>query len=333
MIVSLGKHLRHTSPAVSNYNALHQDIFWYLLEQTQVTRCVGPNSLREFLIRYLLITNRPLHETAQEFIDEGLLISGTMGDQSFAFYMKDLFHFLGFGSTSARYHIDGSLEEFVQNYRTKKYLIRIEAEEEEEGKTKISQDVLVLVLAGVNTLLQIDSLNIEFREDLSQVSSEEVTRVSTFVDYVMQQIPAGVFEEYQAQFGKAMSSYQEYYHKGDEVNFDPWTQLLKETLVALFTHLLGAEHHLVLDFRDSEIPDEDTLHDLQFEIPYIKFAYGVKHGYVTLDDNWYTPHLENYSPDFNLDPLEELAGEDGEVYSTNSIYQAYRMEEWIHLLP
>jgi hypothetical protein len=206
-------------------------------------------------------------------------------------------------------------------------------EAEEGGNTKISQDVLVLVLAGVNTLIQIDSLNIEFREDLSQVSPEEVARVSTFVDYVMQQIPSGVFEDYEAQFGKALSSYQEYYHKGDEVNFYPWTQLPKETLVSLFTHLLGADHHLVEDFRDSEVPDEDTLLDLQFEIPYIKFAYGVKHGYVTLDDNWYTPHLENYSPDFNLNPLEELAGEDGEVYSTNSIYQAYRMEEWIHLLP
>jgi hypothetical protein len=331
MIVSLGKHRSLTTDALAHYDDLHQDLFWYLLQQTQVNCCMGANSIREFLIRYLLITERPLDETAEEFINDGLLISGTMGDQAFAFYMKDLFPFLGFAATSARYQVRGSLEEFIQTYRTKKYLILLEPGEAGDGK--MSQDVLVLILAGVANLIQIDSLNIRFREDLSQVTAEEVTRVSTFVDYVLQQIPSEVVATYQSQFARKISSFQEYYHKGDEVNFDPWTQLPKETLVTLFTHLLGADHHLVEDFRDSEVPDEDTLHDLQFEIPYIKFAYGVKHGYVTLDDNWYTPHLENYSPDFNLDPLEELAGENGEVYSTNSIYQAYRMEEWIHLIP
>jgi hypothetical protein len=104
-------------------------------------------------------------------------------------------------------------------------------------------------------------------------------------------------------------------------------------LLSLFEHLLGKDSPLVIHFRDEEVPDEDVLHDLQFEIPYIKFAYGVKHGFITLDDNWYTPHLENYSENFNRDPLEELAGEDGEMYSTNSIYQAYRMDEWIHQIP
>ena len=331
MFVTLGKHTRLANPSVTQYDDLHQDIFWYLLQQTQVNQFASPASLREFLIRYLLITEYPLHETAEAFIDEGLLISGTMGDQSFSFYMKDLFHFLGFAATSGRYRVRGKLDEFVQNYKSKKYLVRLETTE--EGTNQISQDLLVLVLAGVKSLVLIDSLNIHFREDLSQVSQEEIARVTTFVDYVMQQIPEAIFEDYKTQFGQVLSSYEEYYVKGEDVRFDPWTDLPKETLVELFTHILGADHHLVEEFRDAEVPDEDVLHDLQFEIPYIKFAYGVKHGYVTLDDNWYTPHLENYSPNFNLDPLEELAGEDGEVYSTNSIYQAYRMEEWMHLLP
>ena len=331
MFVTIGKHTYLANPAVTQYDDLHQDIFWYLLQQTQVNQFAGPNSLREFLIRYLLITEHPLHETAEAFIDEGLLISGTMGDQSFSFYMKDLFPFLGFAATSGRYRVRGRLDEFVQNYQSKKYLIRLETTE--EGVNQMSQDLLVLVLAGVKSLVLIDSLNIHFREDLSQVSQEEIARVTTFVDYVMQQIPDQVFEDYQAAFGEAMTGYEEYYEKGEDVRFDPWTDLPKATLITLFGHILGEEHHLVQEFRDAEVPDEDVLHDLQFEIPYIKFAYGVKHGYVTLDDNWYTPHLENYSPNFNLDPLEELAGEDGEVYSTNSIYQAYRMEEWIHLIP
>lgn len=331
MYETLGKHTRLANPSVNQYDDLHQDIYWYLLQQTQVNQCASPNSLREFLIRYFLITERPLDETAEEFINEGLLISGTMGDQSFSFYMKDLFHFLGFAATSSRYHITNRLEEFIQIYQTKKFLIRLEPTE--EGATKISQGALVLVLAGVNTLLQIDSLNIRFRDDLSQVSQEEVVRMSTFVDYVMQQIPATIFEDYSAQFAQVLCCYEEYYEKGEDVHFNPWTDLPKATLVVLFGHILGAEHHLVQEFRDAEVPDEDVLCDLQFEIPYIKFAYGVKHGYVKLDDNWYTPHIENYSINFNLDPLEELAGENGEVYSTNSIYHGYSMEEWIHLVP
>lgn len=331
MFVTFGKHTQLASPAVQQYDDLHQDIFWYLLQQTQVNQCSSPNSLREFLIRYLLITEHPLHETAEAFIDEGLLISGTMGDQFFSFYMKDLLHFLGFAATSARYGVDGTLEEFVQNYKNKKYLIRLETTE--EGENQISRDLMVLILAGVKNLALVDSLNIRFREELSQVSQEEVARVSTFVDYVMQQVPTAVFEDYAAQFAHALSSYEEYYVQGEEVHFDPWSELPKATLLDLFGHILGAKHQLVQEFRDAEVPDEDVLHDLQFEIPYIKFAYGVKHGYVTLDDNWYTPHLDNYSPNFNLDPLEELAGENGEVYSTNSIYQAYRMEEWMHLIP
>jgi hypothetical protein len=331
MFVTIGKHTNLANPSVTKYDDLHQDIFWYLLQQTQVNQFASPASLREFLIRYLLITEHPLHETAEAFIDEGLLISGTMGDQSFSFYMKDIFHFLGFAATSGRYRVRGRLDEFVQNYQSKKYLIRLETTE--EGTNQISQDLLVLVLAGVKSLVLIDSLNIHFREDLSQVSQEQIARVTTFVDYVMQQIPAEIFEDYQAQFGLAQIGYEEYYVKGEEVHFDPWTALPKSTLVDLFTQILGEEHHLVQDYRDAEVPDEDVLHDLQFEIPYIKFAYGVKHGYVTLDDNWYTPHMENYHPNFNLDPLEELAGEDREVYSTNSIYQAYRMEEWMHLIP
>ena len=331
MFVSLGKHLSLTTDAISRYDDLHQDLFWYLLQQTEVNCCMGTNSLREFLIRYLLISEHPLDETAEEFINEGLLISGTMGDQAFSFYMKDLFPFLGFAATSARYQVSGSLEEFIQSYRTKKYLILLEPGE--EGAGKMSQDVLFLILAGLKTLVQIDSLNISFREDLREVTAAEVIRVSNFVDYVLQQIPSEIVEDYQNQFADKIASYTEYYSPREEVNFDPWTQLSKETLVALFTHLLGAEHHLVEDFRDSDFPDEDTLHDLQFQISYIKFAYGVKHGYITLDDNWHTPLLENYSPEFNLNAAEELSGENGEVYSTNSIYQDYRMEEWIHLLP
>jgi hypothetical protein len=41
----------------------------------------------------------------------------------------------------------------------------------------------------------------------------------------------------------------------------------------------------------------------------------------------------NYSIEYNLDPLEEMAGENGEAYATDYIYKCYCMDEWIHLIP
>ena len=95
MYVVLEKNCKLATDSLSNYDDLHQDVFWYLLTQTRVNSIMCRNSLREFLIRYLLISEHPLDQTAEEFINEGLLISGTLGDQVFCFYLKDVFHFFG----------------------------------------------------------------------------------------------------------------------------------------------------------------------------------------------------------------------------------------------
>ena len=271
MYVVLEKNCKLATDSLSNYDDLHQDVFWYLLTQTRVNSIMCRNSLREFLIRYLLISEHPLDQTAEEFINEGLLISGTLGDQVFCFYLKDVFHFFGFASTSARYQVEGSLGDFIKTYRNKKYLISIEAGD--SGEVKISEDVLILKLAGLERLIQIDTLNIRFKEDLIGVSVRVLTRVSHFVDYVLHQVSSEVFSTYQDKFTTELNYYKEYYYKENVINFDPWTQLPKDKLVSLFEHLLGPNHHLVQGFRDVEVTHEDVLHDLMFQIPYIKFAY------------------------------------------------------------
>lgn len=331
MYARLGKNFDFALPAVEQYDEVHQDLFWCLLGQTKVTRCASLNSLREFLIRYFLISKRPIDQTAEEFINEGLLFSGTIGDQYFSFGLKDLFHFIGFGYSDDSYHVYGSLENFIASYRDNRYIITIQPDEE-GGVTKISKDALLISLAGVSTLLQIDSLNLEFREDLSDVQPEEIAQVTSFVDYIMQQIPSQVFEDYQSKLGNAISNFSEYYIAKEKVSFDPWTQLPKATLVQLFEHLLDDEDKLLAEYRDNEEVDEDVIHDLNFHVPFIRFAYGVKHGYVILNDNWLSPY-NNYAIEYDLDPLEEMAGENGEAYATNDIYRWYRMDEWIHLIP
>ncbi|WP_395805201.1 hypothetical protein [Daejeonella sp.] len=72
--------------------------------------------------------------------------------------------------------------------------------------------------------------------------------------------------------------------------------------------------------------------DINYYSKYIRFAYGVKHGLIKLDDNWTFPY-NNYDPRLIDNPIEDFCGENGEVYSTNYIYQCYDMEKWIEWIP
>lgn len=330
MLVRIGKIYDLVLPSIAQYDEVHQDMFWYLLEQTRVNRFVGKTSLREFLIRYFLISNKSIDQTAEEFINEGLLFSGTIGGKSFRFGMQDLFHFIGFGCSDINYHMRTPLEEFITAYTNNNYVVTIRPDEE-NGVTSISKDTFILAMSGISTLLKIDSLDLEFREDLSGVQPEEIARVCTFVDYVIQQIPSVFFDEYQATYEKELKSYSEIYVEKEVVDFNPFTQMPKADLIAIFEHIIQEDYESFVEFRTKDEVDEDVIEDLRYFTAFVRFAYGVKHGYVDLNDNWYA--FKSYSDEFSLDPLEELAGEDSEMYSTNYIYKSWGMDQWIHLVP
>ena len=78
--------------------------------------------------------------------------------------------------------------------------------------------------------------------------------------------------------------------------------------------------------------DEDLIYDLQYANTHIIFAYGVKNNYITLSKEASSLiNCVNYA-DFEID-YEDLLGEDGEQYTTQDIYDAWKMEKWIHLVP
>jgi len=330
MLIRFGKNYDLVLPSIEQYDQVHQDIFWYLLNQTNVYRWVDATTLREFLIRYFLISNRPIDQTAKEFIDEGILISGTIGDKAFCFGMKDLFQFVGFGCTNQKYHLGSTFDEFVANFVKSKFLVKIEPNEEKEA-IDISKEALILVLAGVGTLLQIDSLNLEFRENLHEVRPEEIARVTTFVDYVIQLIPESFFADYQVKFAEELSAYTTYHVPVEVIDFNPFTQMPKADLIAIFEHIIPENYQSFVEFRNQDIVDPEVIEDLSFYAIYVRFAYGVKHGFVKVNDEPYA--LDNYSEAFKLDPLEELAGEDFEMWPTSHIYKVWDMDNWIHLVP
>jgi hypothetical protein len=330
MIVLKGKFYDGTLDKVFDYNDVHQDVLWYLLELTQVNRFVSRESLKEFLIRFLLITDQPLDQTAEQFINDGILISGTIGDQYFEYKVKDLFNFLGFSSTNCKFHVFGDLEEFKNEYKKRDYLISISSVDE---KTKeISSSVMFLMFTGIRTLLEIDSLNVKFKENLNELKEAELDSVLRFVDYVMEVIPDEVFQNYKDKNGEFLEGKSLYYITQENIVFDPFEEMPRDIIAMIFEKWFGEDDLYVKMLKSAEGPDEDYMEDIKYYSKFIRFAYGVKHGLIQLNDDWYSAY-QNYDPRFVDNPIEEYWGDDCEMFSTQYIYESWKMDEWIHLIP
>jgi hypothetical protein len=64
---------------------------------------------------------------------------------------------------------------------------------------------------------------------------------------------------------------------------------------------------------------------------HITFAVGVKWGYIDLSNHTFSlAHC--IDPLFNVE-FDELLGPDGELLSTQYIYDDWKMKKWDHLLP
>ena len=87
---SFGKHFDYTDKSkISEYDEIHQDILLYLFSITKVNRIVSKESFKEFLIRFLLITNQPLNVSASNYLENNELISGILDSEPFCFKVKD----------------------------------------------------------------------------------------------------------------------------------------------------------------------------------------------------------------------------------------------------
>ena len=85
-IYSLGKFTDKVAPeTLEKFPEVQQDVLCFLMLLTKVNRFHTKESFREFLIRYLLIVDKPLVSKAQDFINDGVLIDGTFENKYFCF--------------------------------------------------------------------------------------------------------------------------------------------------------------------------------------------------------------------------------------------------------
>jgi len=330
-MVHTGKIFNYTKETkLTNYTDIHFDVLWYLMSLTKVNRCISYESLKEFLVRYLLITETDLNQSASDFIDYGMLIDGTINNKSFTFYVKDLINLMGFSCSDHKYNIQGKLKEFIDEYQFIPPNVKFETDETANKKGTISKDYLLFSFMKLNNLLLIDSLSISFKDKIDDTSEEELNKVLRFTDYVLENINETVFEEYRVSFPEVTQIFKERHLKENVFNFDVYADMDRTKLIKIYEQIIPEEQ--LQSFIENDTTDEDLIYDLQYANTHIIFAYGVKHNYITLSKEASSLiNCVNYA-DFEID-YEDLVGEDGEQYTTQSIYDAWKMEKWIHLVP
>ncbi|GAB4138983.1 MAG: hypothetical protein Fur0041_14020 [Bacteroidia bacterium] len=188
MLDYTGKHLDLIDKnEISKYDNVHIDLLWYLTKLTKVNRLMSRESIREFLIRFFLITDINLDRTALEFINKGKLIEAVIGVRRFSLSIGDLVALRGFANNTSSYNIWGTLEDFIETYEFKAPNIKI-AEGKDENTIAISRQAFIYAMMGLHTLLEIDSFSLNFKKNLHALSEEEKQRVIRFADYVVSHI-------------------------------------------------------------------------------------------------------------------------------------------------
>lgn len=331
MVHGIGKFYDYMKEEdIAKYEAIHGDILWYLLDVTKVNRFFTQNSLREFLTRYFLITKHDLTQSASNFIDHGILISGTLETDYFEFTLQDLIHFIGFEMSKSKFNVDNFLVQFIKDYEYKELTIKYE---KQEGSKiiNINTDTLGFILMDLGNLLKIDSLSIEFKEDLKNSTEEEITQVTKFVNYIISAIPLDAYVNQMPEYKEQLDWMEEYYDISKKIIFDPYSHLSRETLMKIAMICQGATS--VSYYESFETMDEDFKGDFSIVNEHIIFAYGVKHGHITLstDQSSSSAIYNCYNSYFEIDG--DYINEDGFVFPTQFIYEDWKMEQWVDLLP
>ncbi len=319
-VISPGKYTHNVSPAtLEKFSEVQQDVLWYLMNLTKIHRLHTKEAFREFLIRYLLIVDKPLESKASDFIDDGILIDGVFENNYFSFSVKNLIELIGFEASNSLYNINGSLPDFIQDftYKTPNMVLKAGGKSKDgKPKFKISEDLLIYALMGIKTICLIDYLHLSFREKVSDLTPEYVDSVVKFVDYLMGTIPEDTFKKVIVEHPNLVE-FRERYQKSEKVEFDVYS-LPQENLRAILKiimHELDWEWLIEEDVITKEVMEENCA---SHYMTHIIFAVGVKWGHIELSEHPFSLH-------FGIDPLfdveyDHLLGPDYELYPSQDIY-------------
>ncbi len=326
---TIGKFTHNVAPEIlEKYSEVQLDVLWYLMNLTKVHRIHTKESFREFLIRYLLIIDNPIESKAELFIDDGILIEGVFENTYFNVTVKNLIELICFQASSSIYNIDQSLSEFIQTFS---YESPSGSNEENiENDQSISKHRLIFELMGIYTISRIEHLELNFKHKLSHLNIEVISTVNNFVDYVMDLISDVPFEKIYLEHPELLQ-HRNRYLASDEVKFDVYRlpqEQLRRIMEAIFQETNDYNFLNEVEIISKDVMEENSPPNY---IAHITFAVGVKWGFIELSNH-------PYSLSYCIDPLfdvdfDELLGLDGELFSTQEIYDHWKMKLWEHLLP
>ena len=252
-----------------------------------------------------------------------------MAKDYFEFTLSDLINYIGFSATDSKFNVSNSRAEFIQSYVYKAPNIKLTPSSSPDKPSEITTDALSYMFIGVINLLKIDSFTIQFKEDLQSVTPEVIAKTENYVSYIIRQLPEGVFIDEQEQYLEELDWMEECYDSSQEIHFDATQNIPRNTLAKICSICYSEKE--ADDLFATDMDDEDYEMDYELLYEHIKFAYGVKHGYISLSKD---PHVaSDVNPYFIID-YDLLAEEDGEIIiPTQYIYENWSMAEWINLLP
>jgi hypothetical protein len=235
---------------------------------------------------------------------------------------------IGFSSSNARYHVKGDIEEFCDFFKFKTPNVDF-FQNEKGGKIQnvITEDALVYALMGLKHLLKLNHCSLKFRDNLKEISKENMKFAFDMADVIIKRLPPNVFSNYENMYPDVIKENKEFHKEKDMIRFDIQTDIDRDSLASIYD--LIAPKEKANQFRKLGY-DSDLMIDLSWHNEHIVFAYGIKHGLIQLSDDIYSL-INNVDPLLDID-YEMIKGEDGEMYTTRQIYEYWDMEKWIDML-
>ena len=310
-------------------------IFLHFLALTQMNRWVCERSLREFLTRFFLILDQPIQEIFESYLEDGILVKGNLAENSFQLSLEDILCFTGFSRGGLSFHVWGTLEDFIRDYKRIDYEVWAEESTEEGDEDDFflgdtSEDWLHMTCAMNYELYKIPELSLNFKLTLESISGPEVEEVSRFVDFVIGQIDPGFFSNFNKIQVWELPECTYSFTQNDSLLFEPEDFLYPPRILKLMRIVLGVDHRHLGIYKNAFKKEERLPKSLYYFKHLIQFAFGVKYGLIRLSDEPSEFH-DCFDPRFEKGELSKLLYK--ENLCTSKLFYSNSMETWLYLLP
>lgn len=311
----------------------------HLLVLTRMNRWVCKRSFKEFLTRLFLILDKPISESFERFIEDGILLEGMLAEKPFKLSLKELLYFTGFSRGELLFHCWGTLEEFIKDYKLISYEVWMEEnfdeEEEELSLGDFSEDWLTITFANNHDLYKIPELSLKFKDNLQGINPSSVSEAKRFAAFVVNQVEDEFFEKYRQleRIQEQVTGFTYAFTQKDTLSVDPEGMLYPIRVLKILRYMVGsdhADHQQYLGLIQENFEKEVRLPESMQKYVYLmKFALGVKYELIHLSENAAEFH-NCFDPRFEKGELSKLLVEPG--LSTKELFQRSKIESWLYLI-